>query len=182
MIRALTVSSVNLQLMSDDEVDEILESYAAFLGSIQDEFMTQNVPQPMNLKSYIKAQQEILDQDDDVLYFQRLLLEDHIKYLNNIETSSEIIKRHRYIVISQQIEELNEKGYEDALRLIETQTEDFINGLKEVSLKVEVASDIEVVRLFHTFFDYQSAQNAPIKDTDVPQLIIGGKSYEIEIA
>jgi type IV secretory pathway VirB4 component len=173
MVQILKVSSVNLELMSDDEVNEILDNYASFLQSVTDGFMTMNVPQPMDLKEYIKSQQAVLEKDTN--RFRRMLMDDYIKYAKNIETSEEIIKRHRYIVISQQLKKLDERGYRETIQSIEDQANDFITGLKEVSLKVEVITDLETVRLFHTFFDFQSARYLPIKGVDVPQIILGGR-------
>jgi type IV secretory pathway VirB4 component len=173
MVQILKVSAINLELMSNAEVNEILEEYEAFLKSLMFEVQIEMVSQPVDLKRYIETQQEILKGVHNP--YRRKLLEGYIEYARNIEISQNIIQRQRYIIFDESIKMTGRKGYEDAILELQGKMETVVSGLKDLDLIVEEVTDLEIMKYFQIFFNYSGAQYTPILSDQVPQITLGGK-------
>jgi hypothetical protein len=167
------VNAVNTQLMSDEELTDFFEEYEAFLKSLNFKIQQQIVSQPVDLKVYIDSQKEILEQIHDPK--RKQLLESYIEYAKEIETSSQIIQRKRYIIFSAPIRHKTEKAYRLALSELKENEKHVISGLGGLDLKAEPLNDLELIRCLHVLFDYENAQLQPSLNDEIQQTITGGR-------
>ncbi|BCC56629.1 hypothetical protein [Bacillus cereus] len=170
IVQMLQVSSLNLELMSNRELNEILEKYEMFLRSIHFPIQTTIVSQPINLQHYVKENEELLERTTNP--FKRELLESYIDYARDIERNQDMMQRKRYIVTYEQILGVTRESYYDALHSLEDKIKHLKVGLEEVGLHSEEVSDLEMMRYLHTLFDYNESQHNPIKDEIVLPMII----------
>ncbi|USK72639.1 hypothetical protein [Peribacillus asahii] len=132
-----------------------------------------NVSMPVDLKSYIADQKKLHEKTKNS--FKRMLQESYIDYSKKIEVSNEIMQRQRYIIFCEQMkEDTDEIRYNTALEIREKR-EEIETAIAEMGLIAEPVTDLEIIRYLHTLFDYTGAQNRPIQNTFVPQIIEGGR-------
>lgn len=173
MVKCLKVSAINLELTSNAECNELFELFEGFLMSLNYPIQMTNVSMPVDLSLYISEQEKLLEMTKNP--YKRMLQESYIEYSKGIEVSQDIMQRQRYIIFFEKMKEDSpEMRYETSLE-IEEKKDEIVASLSELGLKAEDVTDIELIRYLHTMFDYEGAQNRPIENTFVPQIIEGGK-------
>lgn len=173
IVQPLRVSSLNLGLMSDRELNEVLERYEIFLRSIHFPFQTTIVSQPINLQGYIQEQNELLGRTKN--HFKRELLQDYIAYAQTIERNQNMMQRQRYIITFEKIMGVSKMAYNDALHSLTNKVKHLKEGLTEVGLHAEEVTDFELMRYFHSLFDYTGSQYTPVQDDIVKPFMRGEK-------
>lgn len=173
MVQFLKVSAINMELTSNAECNEIFEMYEGFLMSLNYPVQQTMVSMPVDLKSYIENQEQILNNTKNP--YKRILQESYIEYANEIEVSQDIMQRQRYIIFAEKLKEDTPKQRYALALEIDEKKQEIISGLSELELTVESVTDIEIIRYLHTLFDYSTAQHRPIESSFVPQIIQGGK-------
>lgn len=172
LVQILKIGAVNTQLMSSNELYMLLENYEAFLKSLSFSFQLEVVAEPVDLKKYVRSQEEMFDNTKD--FNRRNLLKSYIEYAKGMETSRQIIRRQRYIIFDEKIRGSATKDYETAMYDLEEKRDQVISGLKDLDLPCEALSNTEIVRFFHIFFNYEGALNQHI-NPDVLQPITDAK-------
>jgi hypothetical protein len=171
----LKVSAVNMDLMSYLEVNNLLESYEGFLTSIDFHIQTLNLSMPIDLKSYVSEQKAILTKTKNP--FKQKLLKGYINHSVAIENSQDMIQRQHFLLFFEQMKTDDEKGYFDASVDLSEKKDDVVASLQELELIIDEVTDLEIIRNFHTLFDYKGSQYNPIESPIVPVIIEGGKLY-----
>lgn len=173
LIKVLSVSAVNISLMSHNEEREVLESYENFLNSIDAPIMVSRVSTPVNLKDYILDLQSTLNKMENP--YKRQILKSYIWYANNIQKDREMIRRNRYIVIDESFSD--EKSKNEAIRKLRKRIEDYRIKIEEMlrspKLEVKELSNKELEKYIHMFFDYENAQILAIEDEVNTAYVIG---------
>lgn len=173
IIQFLKVSSVNLELTSNSECNELFEIYEGFLMALTYPIQITNVSMPVDLKSYISEQETIHRKEKNP--FRKMLQESYINYAKEIEVSQDIMQRQRYLIFFQQMKEDTPEIRSETMLELYEKREEIISGLSEMDLKAEPVTDLEIIKYLHTMFDYSGAQNRPIESLIIPQIIQGGK-------
>lgn len=173
MVQCLKVSAINLELTSNAECNELFEVFEGFLMALNFPMQFANVSMPVDLTSYISEQERIYKQTKN--QYKRMLQESYIEYARGIELSEDIMQRQRYIIFSEQMKEDTDQIRFETQLEIEEKNSEIISALVELDLVAEPVTDLEMVRYLHTLFDYNGAQNRPITDLKIPQIIQGVK-------
>lgn len=174
MVQCLKVSAINLELTSNGECNELFEIFEGFLMALTYPIQITNVSMPVDLKSYIADQEQRHKQTKN--QYKRALLESYIDFGKEIEISQDIMQRQRYVIFSEQMKADTPEIRHDTMLEIEEKKDEIIAALSELDLKAEEVTDLELIRYLHTLFDYSGAQNRPIQDPIIPQIIQGGKA------
>ncbi|MCR6465155.1 DUF87 domain-containing protein [Bacillus paranthracis] len=161
VIKVVKVSSFNLELMSNLELNETLEKYESFLRTLHFPLQTEIISQPVDLKKYVEEQKELLRATTNL--YKRELLEGYIEYLHSIEISQSMIQRQRYVVFDEKIMGVTKQAYIDALHSIGNKFKHIKSGLEEIGLEVNEVNEVEIARYFQTMYDYVSSQYRPIQ-------------------
>lgn len=173
VIMHLKVSPINLELISYFGLEQLFKKFEEILVGMNYNFQTLNISMPVDLNSYIQEERGILNKT--INNFKRNLLEGYIKYAEDIEKRENIMQRQRIVAFYEQMkEDTPEERYKAQLDLEEKRNE-LIDGITELELDVKQATEKDIIHEFHTIFDYQTAQNRPIDNSNIPQIIIGGK-------
>ncbi|HDX9701725.1 TPA: hypothetical protein ROY42_005648 [Bacillus thuringiensis] len=170
IVQMLQVSSLNLELMSNRELNEILEKYEMFLRSIHFPIQSTIVSQPINLQNYIQTHEELLERTTNP--FKRELLDSYIDYARDIERNQDMMQRKRYIITYEQILGVTRSSYYDALHSLDEKIKHLRVGLEELGLHAEDVTDLEMMKYFHTLFDYNESQHNPIQEDNVLPMIM----------
>ncbi|MCP8968949.1 hypothetical protein [Ectobacillus ponti] len=167
LVQLLRVSSLNLDLMSHRELQEVMEKYELFLRSLSFPVQTAIMSQPVDLGGYIRGLEEKQASMPDV---KRDLLNGYLAYARAIETSTSMIQRQRYLVFMEAILGTTRQAYETAMQQLEQKRKYVKSGLEEMGLEAREASGLDVARYLHTLFDYTGSQYRPVEDDLVPCL------------
>lgn len=173
-VKILKVSSLNLELMSNFEMNEVLEGYETFLRTLNFSVQTTIVSQPIDLNQYVQQQRKLLERTTNP--YKRELLEGYVEYLRSIELSQSMIQRQRYIVFSEQISSVTKEAYNDAIYSLENKHKHIKSGLEEIGLEVKELIDMEIIRYFQTLYNYSASQYRPIQETIIPLFTMGVKN------
>lgn len=171
LVQIIKVGALNTELMSQNELHLLLESYEAFLKSLTFQIQQEIVSEPVDLKRYIHSQEEQLEKTKD--FHRRLLLKSYIDYTKSMETSRQIIRRQRYIIFDVKIKGSTNKDYEEAIYEIEDKKDHITTGLKDLDLNCQPISNVEIVRFFHIFFNYEGALHQRINPDMLQNITIG---------
>jgi hypothetical protein len=173
LVQILKVNSINMELMGNLEANDLFERYEGFLSTLTYPTQQTIVSMPVDLKSYIDQQKQILA--DTTNPFKRMLLEDYIQYAKDIETSQDIMQRQRFVAFYIKPKNDSEEALFEAELELNERRDEIMTAVSELDLLAEEVTDLEIVRYFHTLFDYTGSQSRPIESTTVPQIIHGGK-------
>jgi len=176
LIKVLTVSAVNMSLMSHNEQAEVYEGYENFLNTIDKNIQVNRVSTPVNLKDYITDLQTKLKEIDNP--YKRKILKSYIWYANNIQEDREMIRRNRYIVIDESFND--EKSKDKAIRKLKVRVEDYKIKIEEMlrspKLEVRELSNLELEKYLHMFFDYENAQILAMEEEVNTAYVIGRRN------
>ena len=173
LVQLLRVSSLNLDLMSHRELNEAMERYELFLRSLYFPVQTTIMSQPVDLGEYIRGLEARRTGASTV---KQRLLTGYIMYAKGIETSVTMIQRQRYIVVSEQIQGTTKQAYEESMMQLEQKRKHIKSGLEEIGLNVEETDSLDVVRYFHTLYDYEGSQHRPLNDHLLYPYTTGGNA------
>lgn len=162
-----------MELMSNFEMNHVFEQYQDFLTGLEFPIQQTIVSQPVDLTQYISLQKEMLKNTTNPI--KQGLLETYITHAESFTKSQQMIQRQRYIIYGVQIQDGTEEAYMDAIKDLEEKTLYITSGLDELELSAQNVTNKEIIKYFHTFFDYSSAQLLPIENEFIPQMITGGE-------
>lgn len=171
VVQCLKASAVNLELTSNLETNELFEKFEGFLMSLTYPIQSTTVSMPIDLAIYIGEQEVLLEKTLNP--FKRELIKGYIDYARSIEINQDIMQRQRFIIITEQMKEDVEKERFEAMLNLEEKVNEIKAALDEMDLECEAVTDLEMARYLHTLFDYIGAQNKPIEDVQVPEIITG---------
>lgn len=176
LIKVLSVSPVNMSLMSYSEQKEVYESYENFLNAIDAPIQISRVSSPVDLKDYIAELKQTHQKMNNP--FKKKILKSYIWYANNIQEDRDMIRRNRYIVIDQSFHD--EKTKEEAIRKLRNRTDDYKVKIEEMlrspKLEVKELSNKELEKYIHMFFDYENAQILDMDDEVNTPYVIGRRN------
>lgn len=175
LVQLLRISSFNLDLMSYRELNETLEKYEMFLRSISFPIQTTIMSQPVDLGSYVR---ELKNKQDRTSSVKQKLLYGYIEYAKEIETSTTMIQRQRYLILEERITGTTKQAYEESMLILEQKKKHVKNGLEEIGLQVQEANDRDVARYLHTLYDYISSQHRPIVNAHMYPYTMGVRLHE----
>lgn len=158
--------------MSKAELKKLFEAYEVLLKSISYEFQEVIVSQPVDLKQYIYSNEKMLEETQD--QERRALLKGYIDYSKAVETTRSVMQRQRYVFFDEKIRNGTKEAYEEAMFDIREKKDHVVQGLRELDLMVDSLNNVEILRLFHIFFNYEDALNVPIQNDIIPEIILGG--------
>ncbi|KYG33469.1 hypothetical protein [Priestia endophytica] len=176
LIKILTVTSVNISLMSRLEQQEVLENYESFLKTIDKPIQVSRVSTPVNLEEYIENLQNDLDKIQNP--YKKIMQKSYIWYANNIQEDRDMIRRNRYIVLDESFN--GEKSKQEAIRKLAMRCDDYKLRIEEMlqtpKLQARELTNKELENYFHMFYDYQNAQITNIENESATPYVIGRRN------
>lgn len=176
LIKVLSISSVNLSLMSHSEQKEVYEGYENFLNTIDAPIQVSRVSTPVDLKKYISELRSVLDSLENPL--KKTIMKNYIWYANNIQEDRSMIRRSRYLVFDESYS--NDNSKEEAIRKLRTRVDDYRIKVEEMlrrpKLDVRELTNKELETYIHMFFDYENAQISNMEEEIHTAYVIGRRN------
>lgn len=172
LVRVLRVSTLNLELMGTERLNQTFRKYANFLQGVRYPLQETIVSQPIDLSHYVQSQNELLEKAQDEK--SRWLLKSYIDYTKQFERSSSVIKRQRYLILSVPLKDDSEREFDNVLETIRSRTAEIERKFKQMDLTIYQVSTAEIYKYLHTLYDYKTTLKAGSAPIETPKIITGG--------
>jgi type IV secretory pathway VirB4 component len=181
----LSVSSINFALKSDDEQNAIIAAYVGFLNNINSMIQVVVQSRELNINGYLEfLKQREQAQTNKLLKIQTA---DYIEYIKELIAIGKIMKKSFYVVLSYnpttdkhkgffsslgeamrpatilKLKEIKFAKYKDALnRRLDSVTQ----GLLSLGVDVKQLNTQELIELYYTSYNPETAKNQALVDTN----------------
>lgn len=156
-VKVIEVSSVNLSLMNETELNNIYNAYRSFLNELNTKHIQiAQIAQPVNLSHYLLYVERQTENEQD--HAKRMLKQSYKSYIENIQKSRNMVQRKRYIIIRTPINNDREKALQEVERtavIIQSKIENMLSG--QTRLTAKTLHNDELIRLIHTCLDYENS-------------------------
>jgi hypothetical protein len=180
------VSSINFALKGEQEKDAIIGSFQNFLNSLEFPIQILATSRQLDLSNYLETvQKEAGKQANPLLKIQT---EEYINFVNELLTYSSIMEKRFYVVVpyypsgtesvpglggflkKKKTEYVGGSFEEHKQKLLE-RTQLIIQGMSSLGLRSAALGTEDLLELFYSSYNPQTAQNqkiANLDETDVP--------------
>lgn len=160
----LQVSALNFELKSEAEQDALIDTYQSFLNSLPGSLQILVRVRELDMDKYLVSFSERSQLEDEGIYKQQA--QHYIQFVSKLVTSSKILTRHFYVVIS-----LSGEPDFTLVREQVTQTVDIVaKGLARMGMQTRRLGSLELLDLFYTFYSPADAKRQPLSEQTLKML------------
>ncbi len=155
----LETSSVNFELMSEEEQDVMIDSFQNFLNALPCQIQILVRVREIDIDKYVEDIARSKDKEKEAIY--RKQIESYGAFVKKLVSGNSILSRRFYIILPYHNTEKNEdwKLIKEHLNL---NRDIVIKGLERMQMKAKTLSSLEVINLFYTFYNPESVKTQAI--------------------
>lgn len=169
----LEVSSVNFELKSEDEQDALIDTYESFLNSLPCPLQILVRIRELDMSKYLADLESKLDNEKEAIYKSQI--ENYSEFVQDLVTNNSILSRHFYVVLPHTADD-----FDDAKEQLAINSDMVSKGFSRLGMHTRQLGSLEVLDLFHTFYNPDQAKRQPITEQVVQLLnssyVRGGES------
>lgn len=155
----LEISSINFELMSEDEQDAIIDTYQDFLNSINTGFQILVRIRELDMDSYLEGFNSKVANEKLKVYKQQA--ENYTDFVKSLVTSNKILSRKFYVILPYSTKDKDSAVVREQLKL---SVGIVSKGLGKLGMQSRKLSSIEALDLFYSFYNPGQAKRQPLKD------------------
>ena len=155
----LESSSINFELMSEDEQDALIDTYQTFLNSLNTPFQINVRIRELDMDKYLESFRAKLNDKDKKVY--RDQAENYIEFVSSLVTNNKILTRKFYVILPYKSTDGDFAVVKEQLKL---NADIVAKGLGRLGMQTRKLSSIEVLDLFYSFYSPGQAKRQPLKD------------------
>lgn len=156
----LQASSINFQLKSREEQDAILETYQDFINSLACPLQMIVRVRELDMDKYLEEFRVKIDGEKEKIYQKQI--KNYIKFVRGMVKKNKIIARHFYIVVP--FNAKDRQDFEMIREQLQLNSDIVTKGLARLGVHTHQLNSLEVLDLFYTFYNPQSAKRQPITE------------------
>ena len=156
---ALESSSINFELMSEDEQDALIDTYQTFLNSLNTPFQITVRIRELDMDKYLEGFRARLNDKDEKIYKDQA--ENYIEFVSGLVTNNKILTRKFYVILPYKSSDGDFAVIKEQLKL---NADIVAKGLGRLGMQTRKLSSIEVLDLFYSFYSPGQAKRQPLKD------------------
>ena len=156
----LQVSSINFELKSEDEQDALIDTYQNFLNSLACPLQMIVRVREMDMDKYIEEFRLKIDGEKEKVY--RHQIKNYIEFVQGLISKNKILARHFYVVVP--FNAKDRQNFEMIKEQLLLNSDIVTKGLARLGVHTHHLSSLEVLDLFYTFYNPQSAKRQPISE------------------
>jgi len=161
----LEISSINFELMSEDEQDAIIDTYQDFLNSINTPFQILIRVRELDMDRYLEDfGSKVADEKLDVYKKQA---KNYTEFVKSLITTNKILSRSFYIILPYSSKD---KDFEVAREQLKLSTGIVSKGLGKLGMQSRRLPSIEALDLFYGFYNLGQSKRQPLKDQTIKML------------
>ena len=161
----LETSSINFELMSEEEQDAMVDTYQTFLNSLNIEFQILVRIRELDMDKYLSSFESRTEKEADKIY--RKQSKSYIQFVNKLVTNNKILTRKFYIIVPFDSSTKDESLVEEQLK---QQADIIAKGLGRLGMQVRKLGSLEVLDLFYSFYSPKQAKRQPLKQQTISLL------------
>ncbi len=161
----LELSSVNFELMSEDEQDAMIDTYQNFLNSLSTPFQILVRIREMDMDRYLELFRARVENEKIAVYKQQN--EAYMAFVKKLVATNKIMTRKFYVMLPYHSSERDFSLVREQLEL----TADIVSkGLARLGMQSRVLTSLELLDLFYSFYAPTQAKRQPLKNTTIALL------------
>ncbi|HKU18752.1 MAG TPA: TraC family protein [Candidatus Saccharimonadales bacterium] len=153
----IEVSPVNFELKSEEEQDALIDTYESFLDSLPCPLEIVVRIRELDMDKYLADTQELLHDEKEEVY--RDQIKNYAKFVQGLVADNKILSRHFYVVLP-----YTTSDFETAKEQLSLNADMVSKGLSRLGMRTRQLTNIELLDLFHTFYNPGQAKRQPISD------------------
>ncbi|MDD5551568.1 MAG: hypothetical protein PHI88_00140 [Candidatus Pacebacteria bacterium] len=149
----LMASSINFDLMSDEEKEAVIYQFQSFLNSLDFEIQILIQSRKLNLKPYLKQLEEVeAKQENELLKIQA---NEYREFIRSLSSMANLISKNFYIVVPfyPPVKEMSDKEFKRWKSQINLRSQYVINGLRGTGVSALLLGSDEIVELLWGFYN-----------------------------
>lgn len=161
----LESSSINFELMSEDEQDALIDTYQDFLNSLSTSFQIVVRIRELDMDKYLAGFRARMNDHDEEIY--RTQSQNYIEFVSKLVSHNKILTRKFYVVLPYKAED---KDFAVAKEQLKLQADIVAKGLGRLGMQVRKLNSLEVLDLFYSFYSPGQAKRSPLRDQTIQLL------------
>jgi hypothetical protein len=155
----LETSAINFELKSEDEQDQIIDTFQNFLNSLPCPVQILIRTREVDIDGYLEDFMNTNNHETDKIY--KAQLEEYGQFIKKLVAGNKILSRKFYLVVS-----IPESGHKHDFSIIKEQlklNQDIVvKGLDRLGMKTRPLGNIEVLDLFYSFYNPSKLKTQPL--------------------
>lgn len=167
----IETSSVNFELMSEEEQDVLIDNYQNFLNSLPTHIQVLIRVREVNVDQYVeKISNSQLEEKEKVYRDQ---ISNYCQFIKGLVSGNKILSRKFYIVIPYQHSGFI-KDFSVVREQINVNRDIVIRGLEKLGMKAKELDSLELLDLFYSFYNPQQSKTQELKRGALKMILGGG--------
>lgn len=158
-------SSINFELMSEDEQDALIDTYQNFLNSINTSFQILVRIRELDMDKYLEGFKERMNEGDDAIY--RKHSENYVEFVSGLVSNNKILTRKFYVILPYKADDNDFHVVKEQLKL---QADIVAKGLGRLGMQTRKLNSMEVLDLFYSYYSPGQAKRQPLRDQTIKLL------------
>jgi len=163
----LETSSINFELMSDDEQDALIDTYQSFLNSLNTEMQILVRIRELDLDKYLEGFKDRTEKEDKKIYREQA--KNYTEFISSLVASNKILTRKFYIVLPYKSDDKN-TDFSVVKEQLKISADLVSKGLGRMGMQTRTLSSIEVLDLFYSFYSPGQAKRQPLREQTIALL------------
>lgn len=155
----IQVSSINFQLKSEFEQDNVIDNYEGFLNSLNFNIQILIRTRQTNIEAYIENIDTKIKLENNPVY--KKSLKDQKLFIKELIKSNKILNKSFYIIIPLNL--TSKTDFENIKQQLKIRSELVTKNLTKLNISSRVLNSLEIIDLFYSFYNFNEAKLYPIK-------------------
>lgn len=160
---AMEVSSVNFQLKSSDEQDALIDTYESFLNSLPCALQIIVRIRELDMTKYLADLNTRLQDEPEPIYQDQI--RNYSEFVGDLVTDNHILSRHFYAVLPYTADD-----FATAKEQLIINSDIVSKGFTRLGMRTRQLGSLEILDLFHSFYNPAEAKRQPITERVVQLL------------
>lgn len=160
VIAGIKIYSINTQLLTDREKENLINDLSAELSSEQEDIKYFNIARAVDISPLQEYLTEIINTTDNAI--QKRLLKTHLQEVQRLSLNGEIVERQSFFMINAKYDDNSEK---DLLK----RCLDLSNKFERCGIKAEILDEPSLIQLCNSFLNMNYAYR---EDNDIEDKIV----------
>ena len=161
----LQTSSINFELMSEDEQDALIDTYQNFLNSLNTSFQIVIRIRELDMDKYLQGFRNKINNHDEHIYKKQA--ENYIDFVGKLVTNNKILTRRFYVVLPYKA---TDQDFSIVSEQLKQSAELVAKGLGRLGMQTQKLNSLEVLDLFYSFYSPAQAKRQPLREQTIQLL------------
>lgn len=161
----LQTSSINFELMSEDEQDALIDTYQNFLNSLNTSFQIVIRIRELDMDKYLQGFRNRINNHDEQIYKKQA--KNYIDFVGKLVTNNKILTRRFYVVLPYKA---TDQDFSIVSEQLKQSAELVAKGLGRLGMQTQKLNSLEVLDLFYSFYSPAQAKRQPLREQTIQLL------------